>query len=217
MKKMHFAAKMAVLAVSATMIAGFGTTAMVCAQSMPVAFVNSASAKISEDDAKKAALKAEKQDEKDVVIKKVALDYDDFGVLKYDVDFYANDTEYDYDIDAMTGEVISTERDRMDAEDYAEMEAIKSRATVSAATSAANATNAAATGKSAEDKALEIALQNAGLTANDVTVTKVHQEFDDDTGRMKWDIEFRAGAKEYNYDIDVETGSVLESDVDYDD
>ena len=34
MKKMNFAAKMAVLAVSATMIAGFGSTAIVCAQSL---------------------------------------------------------------------------------------------------------------------------------------------------------------------------------------
>lgn len=216
MKKMNFAAKMAVLAVSATMIAGFGSTAIVCAQSLPAAYVNSVSAKVSEDDAKKAAFKAEGLNEKDIVIKKVALDYDDFGTLKYDVDFYANGTEYDYDIDAMTGEVISMERDRMDAEDYAEMEAIKSLAASTSAT-AANAANAAAAGEITKDKALEIALQNAGLTANDVTVTKVHQEFDDDTGKMKWDVEFRAGAKEYNYDIAVDTGSVLESDVDFDD
>jgi len=68
-------------------------------------------AKISADEAKAAALAHAKLDEENVSDVDIDLDRDN-GVLIYEVDFNANGTEYDYDINAETGEVISADKDR---------------------------------------------------------------------------------------------------------
>ena len=164
---------------------------------------------ISVDDAKAAAFAHAGLKEKDVVIKKAALDRDDDrGILKYDVDFYAADKDFDYDIDATTGVVIKAEWEAMDAEDYAEMKAIKE--------SMKNKDAAKAAGLN-EDGALEIALKHAGVAKSDVTFKNVHLDFDDDLGKTIFDVEFHVGVKEYNYDIDPVTGQIYEFDVDIDD
>ena len=57
------------------------------------------------------------------------------------------------------------------------------------------------------------ALENAGLTASQVTFTEAKLERDD--GREIHDIEFyTADYKEYDYEIDAKTGAVLEMDYD---
>ena len=48
------------------------------------------------------AVEDAKLDEKDVKRSRVELDYDD-GKLTYDVEFYTDSEEYDYEIDAKTG------------------------------------------------------------------------------------------------------------------
>ena len=75
-------------------------------------------------------------------------------------------------------------------------------------------TEAATDGQIGEDKALEIALADAGLTANDVDYSNVHLDIDD--GRNEYDVEFRQGITEYDYSIDVNTGAIIEKDVDND-
>ena len=72
--------------------------------------VNISSAKITADEAKVAALKHAGLSEADVTGIIVDLDRDD-GVLKYEVDFYSGGVEYDYDINAENGNVISADRD----------------------------------------------------------------------------------------------------------
>ena len=44
---------------------------------------------------------------------------------QFEVEFFANDMEYSYDIDAASGNILSREAEVMDAEDYQEMEALK--------------------------------------------------------------------------------------------
>ena len=68
-----------------------------------------------------------------------------------------------------------------------------------------------------EDQALEIALKHAGLSNGDISALRIHQDFDDDMGVTKYDIEFRVGAREYSYEIDTTTGNIYESEVDIDD
>ena len=70
----------------------------------------SSTAKITADEAKAAAFKHAGVNESDVVGLDVDLDRDD-GVLKYEVDFYSGGVEYDYDINAETGDVISADKD----------------------------------------------------------------------------------------------------------
>ena len=39
-----------------------------------------------------------------------------------------------------------------------------------------------------------------------------NKDFDDDRGITTYDVEFRVGAQEYNYDIDMTTGDIYEFD-----
>ena len=177
-------------------------------QASKQAVTATANAQISVDDAKKAAFTNAGLAESDVVLKKAALDYDD-GMAKYDVDFYCTDTEYEYDIDATTGTVLKCEKSIMDVEDYAERDLLVKKAAGSAAPAQAQGVT--------EDQALDIALKHAGLSKGDISALRIHQDFDDDMGVTKYDIEFHVGAREYNYDIDTTTGNIYESEVDIDD
>ena len=63
------------------------------------------------------------------------------------------------------------------------------------------------------DKAKELALIHAGLSASQVTFVESKLEYDD--GRQVYDIEFYTGDyKEYDYEIDAVSGTVLSFDYD---
>ena len=213
MRKINFMTGILALTIAATMF----TPAVVSAANAPAAksaqTIQTESTikagQISVEDAKAAAFAHAGLKEKDVVIKKAALDRDDDrGILKYDVDFYAADKDFDYDIDATTGVVIKAEWEAMDAEDYAEMKAIKESMKTKEAAKAAGLN---------EEGALDIALKHAGVAKSDVTRKNVHLDFDDDLGKKVFDVEFHVGIKEYNYDIDPVTGEICKFDVDIDD
>ncbi len=214
MRKISLMTGILALTVAATMF----TPAVVSAANAPAAKSTQTiqtesmtkAGQISVEDAKAAAFAHAGLKEKDVVIRKAALDRDDdTGILKYDVDFYAADKDFEYDIDATTGMVIKAEREAMDAEDYAEMKTLKeSMKNKDAAKSAAGLN---------EEGALEIALKHAGVAKSDVSFKKVHLDFDDDLGKTVFDVEFHVGIKEYNYDIDPVTGEIYKFDVDIDD
>lgn len=63
------------------------------------------------------------------------------------------------------------------------------------------------TGNISLDKAKEIALSHAGLSADQVTFVKVKMDFDD--GIQKYEIEFYYNYREYSYEIDANTGNIL--------
>ena len=213
MRKINFMTGILALTVAATMF----TPAVVSAANAPAAKsaqtiqteAGMKAGQISVEDAKAAAFAHAGLKEKDVVLRKAALDMDDDrGILKYDVDFFAADKDFEYDIDAATGAVIKAEREVMDAEDYAEMKAIKESMKNKDAAKAADLN---------EEGALDIALKHAGVAKSDVTRKIIHRDFDDDLGKTIFDVEFHVGAKEYNYDIDPVTGQIYEFDVDIDD
>ncbi|MBR0397289.1 MAG: PepSY domain-containing protein [Eubacterium sp.] len=201
MKKNIFAAGITAFALSAAMAFGvFG------AQSVSAAVQNPATITVKE--AKKEALTDAGIKKSDAVFKKAALDYDDdTGITKFEVDFYANDKDYEYDIDASTAKILKSEVDMMDAEDYQEMQALQ-EAAAAAETSAQGIT---------ADQALEIALNDAGLTAGQVSYADTHLDYDDDYGMTDYDVEFHVGNKEYSYDINPATGAILNCDIDIDD
>ena len=62
------------------------------------------------------------------------------------------------------------------------------------------------------DQALDIALKHAGIAKKDALFPSVKKDYDD--GRQVYEVEFYAGFMEYNYDIDVATGSIIEFDID---
>lgn len=113
---------------------------------------------------------------------KSKLDYED-GVLVYEIRFVTDQSAYEYEIDAATGEILER----------------------SVETRASGASGAKAIDLS---EAKRIALRHAGLTEGEVTFTEAKREKDD--GEDKFEIEFRAGNIEYEYEIDAATGSILE-------
>ena len=64
-------------------------------------------------------------------------------------------------------------------------------------------------------KALKIARKDAGIAKKDVTYSEVDYDMDD--GVEKYEVEFHAGGKEYNYDIAKSDGRILEHEVEVDD
>ena len=64
-----------------------------------------------------------------------------------------------------------------------------------------------------KDKALEIALSDAGVSS--VTWSEVEMDYDD--GFMTYEVEFTYNNREYDYEINAITGDILESNREYDD
>ena len=65
------------------------------------------------------------------------------------------------------------------------------------------------------EKAKEIALNHAGLNANQVRDLDIEKDRDD--GIVKYEIDFESGRMEYEYEIHAETGKILKAEKDYDD
>ena len=65
------------------------------------------------------------------------------------------------------------------------------------------------------EQAKKIALNHAGVRANEVTKLKAERDYDD--GIVKYDVEFEKGRMEYDYEINAETGKILKAEKDYDD
>ena len=73
---------------------------------------------------------------------------------------------------------------------------------------------AAEKGPVTSDEAKSIALDHAGLKAEDVTFVAVHK--DTENGAEVYDVEFISGDKEYDYDIEIATGKILNYDFEID-
>ncbi|HJB99686.1 MAG TPA: PepSY domain-containing protein [Candidatus Flavonifractor merdavium] len=151
------------------------------------------------------------------------------GMDFYAVDFTANGQSYEYDIDAVTGVVISSVTPQSGNEQVtagAEASATPAPQTTPVATPAASTPDTANTGAQqngstqasagiTESKAKEIALADAGLSSSQVTFIKSKLDWDD--GRQVYDVEFyTSDYKEYDYEIDASTGKIISYDYDAD-
>lgn len=76
------------------------------------------------------------------------------------------------------------------------------------------AQSAAAAQITHKDQALTLAYQDAGVSPDQVHSVKIHRDQDND--RPVYEIEFKKGRSEYDYTIDIETGSITEKDIDLD-
>ena len=76
-------------------------------------------------------------------------------------------------------------------------------------------TKPAETKKISAAEAKSIALSHAGLT--EAQVKGLRAEYDRDDGRPEYDVEFRVGRTEYEYEIHAETGKILSWDKEIDD
>lgn len=145
---------------------------------------------IGEEAAKAAALADAGCKAEDAVYLAAWLEYDDGRPEHYEVEFMVGNTRYEYEIALTSATVIKSDR-----------ESYGSGGNTSGNTSYVG-----------EDAALTAALTHAGLSASDISRQKV--EFDFDDGYAIYEIEFRSGRYEYEYEVDAVSGQVLKSEMD---
>lgn len=135
------------------------------------------------------------------------------GTFYYEVNFTGNGSEYEYDIDALTGVVIeAVHLDPGASEETADQLAESSSAAASApAPSSGSAGSSLSTqsGSISEEEARSAALAHAGVKEADLESIKTERE----QGQEIYEIRFRsADGTEYSYDILASDGSVLKYD-----
>ena len=148
---------------------------------------------ISLDKAKEIALSHAGLSADQVTFVKVNMDFDD-GIQKYDIKFYCNGQEYDYEINASNGQIIQFDYDM-------EYNYIPNNNTTN------YQSNVNTTANISVERAKEIALSHAGLASNQVTFQRIELDFDN--GIQKYEIEFYYNYREYSYEIDANTGNIL--------
>ena len=142
------------------------------------------------EEAEKIALQDAGIAEADAVYVTAHPEYDD-GAYIYNVEFYSGNTEYDYEIDAYTGEIRSFDQD---IENY----------TIGSRTPQGNSVQIDV------EAAKAAAFSKAGVTENSVTLTKAELEYDD--GRAMYQIEFIHDKMEYEFEIDAADGSIIQQE-----
>lgn len=115
------------------------------------------------------------------------LKINDEGVAVYDVEFYMGSVEYDYEVDALTGEILSFDNDA-ELFDVAIPEELILGETIG------------------EDEAVRIACEDAGADSTSNLFVKL--ETDEDLSSHYW-VEFLANNTQYGYEIQSVTGDIL--------
>ena len=153
---------------------------------------NASAGKVDEAKAKEIALNHAGVKAADATVTKSKLDYED-GRQVYEIEFYVSGssgyTEYDYEIEAATGKIVSYDHD---AESYAPP---------------AQSTNSGV--KVTEATAKKTALSRvSGATEKDIYEWKL----DYDDGRTEYEGKIIYGGMEYEFTINAATGTVTEWD-----
>ena len=153
--------------------------------------LGSASSKqyIGEDEAKNIALTH--ADVSNPTMLHIEFDLD-AGVMVYDVEFYSDNVEYDYEINAVTGTIL--EYNKGFESEYGD-----------------NTVNSGGNSYISKEKAKQIAIDHAG-----VNPTYVEVEFDYENGIAVYEIEFKYQNYEYDYEIDAVSGEIYKSKKEYD-
>lgn len=157
----------------------------------------STSSDIGSEAAKSAALKDAGVSASSATGMKVERDWDD-GRLEYEIEFWANNTEYDYTVDGTSGAILKRDTERHGS------------------TGTGSTGNSGSTSSDiGSDKAKSIALNHAGVSESSTHELKVKQDYDD--GRLEYEVEFKANGVEYEYTILASDGSILSHESDRDD
>ena len=114
----------------------------------------------------------------------------------------AGNTEYDYEIDANSGNILSFDNE------------VEYRSAGQGA-GAAGSQGVATGDYIAQDAAKQAALSHAGIAEGDCTKMSVEMEYN--SSPVHYEVEFTSGGMEYSYRIDATTGDVLFSETEIDD
>ena len=141
----------------------------------------------------------------DSVTAEVDPELDEFPA-HYEVELHTQWGEFEYLVDAYTGKVLSGQKDLLAAV------SISSETTKPANQKPTPSKAAQSIGYA---KAKSIALNHAGVSESKAYDMDV--ELDDEDGTLVYEVEFKAGNMEYDYEIDARTGAVLKHEVERDD
>ena len=163
---------------------------------------NQAVSNISLEKAKEIALDHAGVKATDATFVKAKSDYED-GRAVFEIEFVVSSgntiKEYDYEIAASDGSIISYDYD------------IEGDSTPTAI----QAGSSQNTSEISLEKAKEIALSHAGVAS--ANAFEMEGKLDWDDGMSIYEIEFKAGGYEYSYEVDAATGSIVEFDKEWDD
>lgn len=179
--------------------------AAVCVMAMSM-FTGCAGNDIGKDAAKTAAFSDAGVTEDEITRLKVSKDHDD-GRSIYEVDFTVASTgeEYDYEISAEDGSILQVDKE-MDKGSVSttqnQDQNASENSTQQGSSNTANQTEAAIS----EEEATNLALERVpGASAQDL---RIQLEFDDGVQKYEGDIIY--DGKEYDFEIDANTGTFLE-------
>lgn len=156
---------------------------------------------LGEEKAKETALSHANLSSDQITQYEIELDYEN-GMMVYEISFDCEGFEYDYDIDALTGTVLKNEK--KPDKDYNPPQ-----------NSTANTQPDSSASYIGEAKAKEAALAHACVSPD--SITGFQCKLDDEDGNMVYEIKFRCGAYEYEYDINASNGAILKHEKDCDD
>jgi len=145
---------------------------------------------IGEDAAKTIALKDAGVAEIEVTNLRVIKEYDD-GRVVYDIEFSTPNGTYSYEIDRITGEIVSYDLENSGQQSTAGQNGGSPQITL--------------------EEAKAIALSKTNVNENDVSFTKT--ELEDDDGRSVYQIDFIVNDLEYEVKIDANDGTLLGFDI----
>ena len=134
----------------------------------------------------------------------ICLDFDD-GIWVYEVEFVVGNTEYEYEINAITGEIIKFETELDDDPEGAPGTPRPS----------AQPTQQPGSEFLSEDEVRTIVFNHAGVNANDVREFEI--ELDDEDGIWVYEVDFKAGNIEYDYVVNAVTGAIIRVETEIDD
>ena len=180
----------------------------------PTTSAAKAESRISVEEAESIALKKAGFSASEVYDKEVELDYER-GSWVYEVSFEKDRTDYDYVIDAASGEIL---RSKVDPEgEKAVTEAAKKEekpASEENKQSSSSAKNEKPENRISAKEAEAIALKKAGLSASEVREKET--ELDYERGVWVYEVSFEKGITDYEYVIDAVSGEILHSEADID-
>lgn len=156
---------------------------------------------IGSDAAKAAALAHCNLTEAEIANLQIDMDLED-GVMVYEVEFDTQQWEYEYDIDAKTGNVLHADRESKDYKDE--------NTPITPNNPGQPDTQTLIT----KEEAKRTALTHASLHAD--TIADFECELDRDDGKVIYEISFRHDHVEYEYDIDAVTGAIISWEKDRD-
>ncbi|MBM6679287.1 PepSY domain-containing protein [Pseudoflavonifractor capillosus] len=167
------------------------------------------SAYIGVEAAKSAAFAHAGLDAAQVTMGEVDFDYED-GRMVYELEFYANGAEYEYDIDASTGAVVKSSQEGGRTQTSSSAGSGGASGNVSSGSGSQTAQSGAG-GTAADigrEAALAAALNHAEVSQDQVYDLEVKRKYDD--GRLEYEIEFKTGGWEYEYTISAADGTILD-------